>query len=153
MSVTMTKAELVAFMRRAEFWVEATTHADGAPQAAVIGVAVSDDLELVFDTLGATRKAANLDRDPRMALVMWAKSDSGGQATVQVEGPADEPTGAALAAIKRVYFARFTDGPTREAWDGIRYVRVRPRWLRYTDFGPTGVTTVELDHDALARLV
>lgn len=149
----MTKAELIAFMRRAEFWVEATTHASGAPQAAVVGVAVSDALELVFDTLGDTRKAGNLARDARIALVMWAKSDSGGQATIQLEGVADEPTGEALAAIKRVYFARFTDGPTREGWDGIRYVRVRPRWLRYTDFGPNGVTTVEHDEAALARLV
>jgi hypothetical protein len=36
--------------------------AGGAPQAAVVGIVVSDALELFFDTLGSTRKMANLRR-------------------------------------------------------------------------------------------
>ncbi|HEX7450933.1 MAG TPA: pyridoxamine 5'-phosphate oxidase family protein, partial [Polyangiaceae bacterium] len=61
----------------------------GAPQAAVVGYAVSDDLELVFDTLGSTRKAHNLRRDSRVALVVGWDDDQ----TVQIEGIADEPCG------------------------------------------------------------
>jgi hypothetical protein len=53
---------------------------------------------------------------------------------VQIEGVADEPRGAELVALKRVYFAAFPDGRTREAWPGITYVRVRPTWIRYGDF-------------------
>ena len=102
----------------------------GAPQAAVVGFAVSDTLEFVFDTLGATRKMANLRRDPRVALVVGWDDER----TAQIEGIADEPTGADLARLKTVYFDVFPDGVEREAWEGITYVRVRPTWIRFSSF-------------------
>src|SRR5262245_8772649 len=129
----MTRVELVAFLRRHRWAVQASRSAAGAPQAAVVGFAVTDDLEVVFDTLDTTRKAAKRRADPRIAVVVgWDEEQ-----TVQLEGVADEPRGADLARLKRVYFAAFPDGPTREAWPGITYVRVRPTWVRYSDFrGP-----------------
>jgi len=137
----MTKAELLAFLRRHRYAVQATTAPNGSPQAAVVGIATSDALELVFDTLGTTRKAQNLRRDPRIALVVgWDEEQ-----TVQVEGVADEPTGNELQRLKQVYFAAFPDGPARESWDDITYVRVRLRWARYSDFrAGGGVTDVDL---------
>ncbi len=108
--------------------------ADGAPQAAVVGIAVSDALEVVFDTLGTSRKANNLRLDPRVALVVgWDEEQ-----TLQLEGLADEPTGAELERLKRVYLAAFPDGIEREQWPDITYVRVRIKWARYSDFGPGG---------------
>jgi hypothetical protein len=50
----VTPAELVAFLRKHRLLVQASTSASGAPQAAVVGFAVSDDLEIVFDTIGTT---------------------------------------------------------------------------------------------------
>jgi PPOX class probable F420-dependent enzyme len=136
----MTRAELVAFLDRHRLGVLASVAADGAPQAAVVGVAVSDGLELVFDTLGPSRKAANLRRDGRAALVIgWDEEQ-----TVQLEGVADEPAGAELARLKQVYFAAFPDGPTRESWPGITYFRVRPTWVRYSDFRGAEPVIVEL---------
>jgi len=126
----MTRAELIAFLRAQKWAVVASAGPGGAPQAAVIGVAVTDDLELVFDTLGSTRKAANLTRDPRVAVVIgWDDAQ-----TVQLEGIADQPTGDERARLQRAYFERFPDGPSRLAWPGITYFRVRPTWLRYSDF-------------------
>jgi general stress protein 26 len=126
----MTRAQLVAFLRKHPLAVEASVAPTGDPQAAVVGIAVSDDLELVFDTLGNTRKAANLRRDPRIALVIgWDQEQ-----TVQLEGLADEPAGDALARLQAVYFAAFPDGPSRLSWPGITYFRVRPTWVRYSDF-------------------
>lgn len=135
-------ADLVTFARSTKWAVEASVAADGRPQAAVIGVAVTDRLELVFDTMGDTRKAENLRRDPRVAVVLgW---DDG--QTLQIDGVADEPTGAELAELKKVYFARFPDGLEREGWPGIAYFRVRPRWARHSDFrgGVPVIHTLEL---------
>ena len=130
----MTRAELLSFLRRHRYAVQASTAADGAPQAAVVGIAVSDELEIVFDTLGTSRKAHNLRRDGRIALVVgWDEEQ-----TVQLEGRADEPIGDELARLKGVYFARFPDGPEREHWPDISYVRVRLSWARYSDFRPDG---------------
>lgn len=135
----MTPAELLAFLRRHRYAVQASTATDGAPQAAVIGVAITDSLELVFDTLGTTRKAQNLRKDPRIALVVgWDDAQ-----TVQLQGEADEPTGAELARLKAAYFAAFPDGPEREAWPDITYFRVRITWARYSDFRPGG-TVVDI---------
>lgn len=130
----MNTAELLAFLRQHRYAVQASTAASGAPQAAVVGIAVSDELELVFDTLGTTRKAQNLRRDPRIAFVVGWDDEQ----TVQLEGIADEPTGDELGRLKRVYFARFPDGPEREAWPDITYFRVRVCWARYSDFRPGG---------------
>jgi pyridoxine/pyridoxamine 5'-phosphate oxidase len=135
----MDRQSLLAFARTAKFWVEASASAAGAPQAAVVGVAVSDDFELVFDTIGTTRKAKNLRANPHIALVMWNDAK-----TLQIDGIADEPTDVELARIKKVYFATFTDGPEREGWADITYFRVRPTWIRYSDFGGASPTIVEL---------
>ena len=110
--------------------------ADGSPQAAVVGFAVSDRLEVVFDTLDWTRKVRNLRRDPRVALVVgWDE-----ECTAQLEGPADEPFGVDLARLKDVYYAAYPDGPTRASWPGLVYVRVRVTWARFSDFrGPEPV--------------
>jgi uncharacterized pyridoxamine 5'-phosphate oxidase family protein len=88
----MTRGELLSFLRRYRIAVEATVGPDGAPQAAVVGIAVSDELELIFDTLASTRKYANLRTNPRVALVVgW---DDG--ATAQVDGVAHFPEGEEL---------------------------------------------------------
>src|ERR1700755_3710292 len=96
----MTQAELLHFLRQHRFAVVSTAH-NGAPQAALIGVAVTDALDIVFDTVTTSRKYANLIADPRVALVVgW---DYG--RTLQVEGVADVLSGDELAACKQVYFA------------------------------------------------
>ena len=60
------------------------------------------------------------------------------EVTAQLEGIADEPSGDELARVKAVYFAAHPDGPEREQWPGLTYVRVRVHWARYSDFRPGG---------------
>lgn len=141
----MTRSELVAFLRGHKYGIQASISAGGAPQAAVVGIAVTDQLEVIFDTLGDTRKLQNLRREPRVALVIGWDDEQ----TTQIEGTADEPQGAELARLKRIYFAAWPDGPTRESWPGIAYVRVRPRWIRYSDFRGPSPTIVEWAGEAL----
>jgi pyridoxine/pyridoxamine 5'-phosphate oxidase len=142
----MTRQALVSFLQRHRYAVEASVAGSGQAQAAVVGVAVSDALELVFDTLASTRKCVNLRRDPRVALVIgWDEGQ-----TVQLEGVADEPAGAELARLKAIYFARFPDGPEREGWEGITYFRIRPTWARYSDFRGPAPVIVELGANDLA---
>ncbi len=134
----MTQAELYAFLRKHRLAVISTIGAT-SPQAAVIGIAVTEALDIIFDTLTTSRKYANLRADPRAALVIWD-----GAETVQVEGVADIPSGADLDTCKRIYFEAWPDGPEREKWPDIAYVRVHPRWVRYSDFGQTPPRIEEL---------
>ena len=122
--------ELLAFLRRHPLAVEATVSKNGQVQAAVVGIAVSEQLEIVFDTLQTTRKLANLRQDRRIALVVgWVDEQ-----TAQLEGIADEPDGSELERLKAVYYKAHPDGIERQQWQGITYVRVRPHWIRYSDF-------------------
>ena len=126
----LSKSELYEFFVRHRYGVVATTHVDGSSQSALVGIAVSPDLEIYFDTIGETRKGQNLRRDPRISVVIgWDNEQS-----VQLEGVADEPKGTDLEAVKLVYYAAWPDGPARENWPGITWVRIRPRWIRFSDF-------------------
>lgn len=137
----MDRAALLSFMRSQKWAVEASVSEAKAPQAAVIGVAITDQFELLFDTLGDTRKAQNLRANPKIAFVIgWDDAQ-----TVQYEGIADEPSGEELDRLKRVYFERFPDGVEREQWPQITYFRVRPTWVRYSDFRQPEPTVITFD--------
>ena len=141
----MDRADLVGFPRKQKLAVVATVAAGGVPQAAVVGFAVTDDLEVVFDTLTTTRKYRNALVEPRVAAVIgWDD-----EVTVQLEGVVDFPAGAELERIRDCYFAVYPDGRERLTWPGIVHARLRPAWIRYSDFRRTPPRIVEID---LARL-
>lgn len=129
----MDRAELLHFLRSHKLAVQASVSAANAPQAAVVGFVVTDELEIFFDTLASTRKALNLRRNPKIVLVIGGFTP-GDERTVQYEGVADEPSGAELDALKQLYFARFPDGRERQTWPGITYFRARPTWVRFSDY-------------------
>jgi len=124
---------LLDFLRSHRLAVQASVSPTGAPQAAVVGFAITDQFEIVFDTLASTRKAQNLRRNPKIALVVGGAA-AGEERALQYEGIADEPSGADLERLTRVYYAAYPDGPSRLSWPGLIYVRVRPTWIRYSDY-------------------
>ena len=144
----MTRNELLAFMRSERYAVQASVSALGRPQAAVVGIAVSDAFELVFDTLDSTRKAVNQRANPGVAFVIGG-TDEGDERTVQYEGMADVPEGAERERLQRIYFDRFPDGKARQAWPGLIYVRVKPAWIRYSNYNTQPPEIVEFDRKDL----
>jgi pyridoxine/pyridoxamine 5'-phosphate oxidase len=126
----MNKVELLDFLQKHRLGVLATVSPTGDPEAAVVGIAVTDRLEVVFDTLETTRKCHNLRIHSNMALVIGWDDEM----TVQLEGIADEPAGPELDRLKTTYFTVYPDGESRQSWPGITYFRVRPIWARYSDF-------------------
>lgn len=119
----------------------ATTAPDGRPQVSSVYFSLSDRLELFFGSFEASRKIPNLRRDPRVAVAITEKP-----MTIQMEGIADEPQGAALARARQLKQAKFPDEFRLFDPDpGYRYVRIRPTWLRVTDFScsPNRVIVVE----------
>lgn len=147
----VTTRELLEFIRSQRLAVQASVSRAGGPQAAVVGIAVTDTLELVFDTVETTRKAGNLRRDGRIAFVIGGCA-TGAERTVQYEGIADEPHGAERERIKSAYFDVWPSGREREAWPGIVYVRVRPTWIRHSDFTRNPPVITEFDERQLRDL-
>ncbi|MBV8794164.1 MAG: pyridoxamine 5'-phosphate oxidase family protein [Hyphomicrobiales bacterium] len=127
----MTLEEIFDIAKRKRFLVVSTVNETGAPEAALMGFAVTQSNEIVFDTLASSRKAVNLTRNPAAALVIgWDDNIS-----LQIEGPARRPVGDDLASAKAAYFHQWPDGRAREAWPDIAYVVVKPKWIRYSDYG------------------
>ena len=147
----MRRSELLAFLRSHRYAVQASVSVDGRPQSAVVGIAVSDEFEIVFDTIDSSRKAVNLRSNTSIALVVGGTHD-GDERTVQYEGIADVPVGSERERILELYFSRFPDGRDRLAWRGITHIRVKPSWIRCSDFGRNPPQIVEFDRDALAQL-
>jgi len=147
----MTRKELLVFMRSERFAVQASVSRDHAVQAAVVGVAVSDDFEIVFDTLTDSRKATNLRDNPSIAFVIGSTQD-GSERTVQYEGVADTPSGDELRRVQEIYFEVFPDGRDRLHWKGLIHVRVKPLWIRYSNYGPQPPLVLEFDAEALRAL-
>jgi hypothetical protein len=146
----MTPAALLAFMRSHRVAVQSSVTSGAAAQAAVVGIAVSDRFEIVFDTLGSSRKARNLRANPSIALVLGGLLP-GDERTVQYEGVADEPAGDDLERLKQIYYSVYPDGVSRLSWPGLTYVRARPRWIRYSDFGQAAPLIVEFTESQLAQ--
>lgn len=126
----MTQTDLHRFIAQCKLGVLSTLAESGAPQSALVGIAVNPNLEIVFDTVKISRKYPNLIARRRCSFVIgWA-----GEQTVQYEGEATELQGQELKRCQEVYFQALPDGPTRLAWPGIVYFVVRPSWIRYSDF-------------------
>jgi general stress protein 26 len=128
----MNVLEVYEFMKQERLAVLATVAEGGQPQAALMGMAVTPELEIVFDTVKSSRKYSNLKNHPRVAWVVGCTTEI----SVQYEGFAEELVGEEMAKYKKTYFAAFPDGPAREGWPGITYFVVRPTWVRYCDYHP-----------------
>lgn len=147
----MTRANLLAYLRAHRYGVQASVSTGGRPQAAVVGIAVSDTFEIVFDTLASTRKAANLLANPAVALTFGSLAADAAR-TVQIDGVADVLDGVDRERLVSLYLGVFPDGIERQAWPGLIYVRVTPTWLRDSDYAATPPRIEEWTAAELRRL-
>jgi hypothetical protein len=69
----MDKAAIYSFMAQHRYGVVSSTSAGGIPQSALVGIATTPDLEIVFDTLRTSRKYLNLIERPSCSFVVGLK--------------------------------------------------------------------------------
>ena len=66
----MDRIALHAFMARHRYGVVSSIAEDGAPQSALVGIAITPQLEIIFDTMRFSRKYPNLIARPVCSLVV-----------------------------------------------------------------------------------
>src|SRR5260370_39916425 len=104
-TLDMTRADIYQFMSKQKLGVLGTLSSGGSPQSALVGIAVTPELEIIFDTVKSSRKFQNLMSNSGCSFVVgWT-----GEITVQYEGQAHQPEGAALLAH---HLLSATAGPT-----------------------------------------
>jgi general stress protein 26 len=111
--------------------VLSTVSPKNEPESALMGIAVTPEFEIIFHTSKASRKYGNLVANPKAAFVIGCS----GAISVQCEGLAEELSGAELERRLKVYFAVFPDAKEGQSKPGTTYFVVRPKWLRYGDYG------------------
>lgn len=125
-----TRDEVLAFLRSRYCGVIATATLDGRPEAALVDIAATEAGEIVFETTSATRKFANLRDNPRVALVVgWDDKQ-----TLQIDGIVDTLSGSELARLRDFYLSVFPQKASHPNWPGNHYFRIRPRWMRFSDY-------------------
>ncbi|MDB5532941.1 MAG: hypothetical protein JWO28_1256 [Hyphomicrobiales bacterium] len=126
------KSDLLAYMRSHRLIVVSSIGDGGDPQSALVGIAVTDEHEIIFDTVSDSRKHRNLAHDPRASLVFTGPEEK----TLQLEGIARSlaVTGDADADLREIYYTAWPDGRERLNWPNISYWCVSPHWARYSDF-------------------
>ena len=135
----MTTEFLYNFISKNKYAVLSTVTKDNHPEAAVVGIAVTPDLVIIFDTVSTSRKYKNLIENPSIAFVIGWDNEQ----TIQYEGIAKIPTPAELDQLLETYFRVFPDGRERkETWKDIAYFYVEPKWIRYSDFGEQKIEEV-----------
>jgi len=128
----MDLGEVLRFLEGEKFGVLATAATDGRPEAALMGFAVTPELEIIFDTVRSFRKYPNLKKNPRVAWVIGCTSEI----SVQYEGIAVELEGAELEKCKMFYAKKYPDSTGRDKWPDLTYFITRPTWVRYGDYTP-----------------
>jgi hypothetical protein len=124
------KTQLHDFIARRALASLAYSGRQGGPQAALMNIAVTPDLEIVFETTCYTRKFVHLERDPRVALVIGWDS----QETLQYEGMVTRPEGRQRELARDTFVAAFPRKAPDEFWPGNAYFLVRPCWLRFSSY-------------------
>ncbi|WP_348267021.1 pyridoxamine 5'-phosphate oxidase family protein [Edaphobacter paludis] len=126
----MDRTSLYSAMSKYRYGVVSSTSSTGTPQSALVGIATTPNLEIIFDTVASSRKYPNLIERPRCSFVVgW-----GAEQTVQFEGIASLPTGLDLKRYQDTYFAVWPECRTHISWPGIAYFVVRPAWIRFSDY-------------------
>lgn len=126
----MDRASLCDFINRQRYGVISSLGDDGTPQSALIGLACTPALEIVFDTLTSSRKYRNFLQRPSCSLVVgWS-----GEQTLQLEGAVEIPQGENLIRLQDAYFAQWAEGRERAGRPGLAYLVVHPSWVRFSDF-------------------
>jgi pyridoxine/pyridoxamine 5'-phosphate oxidase len=140
------RAAIYAFISRQRYGVVSSTATNGTPQSALVGIASTPRLEIIFDTVKSSRKYPNLIQRPACSLVIgWL-----GEQTLQLEGIAEEPQGGALKKFQDVYFEQWPECREHMSWPGIAYFVIHPQWIRYSDYDQRPPLIQEVAKEALS---
>lgn len=123
------KSFFLDFIDKCSLATISTVSAEGKPQAAVIGIGQTANLEIIFGTFNTTRKYENIQADPSVALVIGWENGK----TIQYEGTARELTPDEIQLVRDNYWTKNPGAKRYYADKRQRYFIVTPIWIRYTD--------------------
>ncbi|MCL5008863.1 MAG: pyridoxamine 5'-phosphate oxidase family protein [Patescibacteria group bacterium] len=129
MEIAEKKRKVLRFLKQHHMGVIATL-GGSQPEAAAIDFSETAELEVVFTTLAFYRKYKNLRKNSRVAFVVGGEE----KITLQYEGVAEELSVKAFAKYLKRHVQKNPVEKKFAAMPEARFFKVRPVWLRYSDF-------------------
>ena len=121
--------------------VLATSSLDGKPECAVLAYAINNDLSLIVSTHKSSRKWNNIKNNNNVAVVF---GQSFTELYVQYEGKAELITeGEAFEESEKMFFDVNPHAKQFQNED-TAFVKIKPVWLRSTDFTVKPPETTEV---------
>jgi general stress protein 26 len=121
--IEMTKEFIYRCVKPHNLAVISTISKEQKPEAALVGFAVSDALEIIFDTVNTSRKYPNLLQNPLVAVVIGWDDET----TIQLEGIASVLTGSDGERCKEINYGVYPDGRERaKTWPDIVHFKITP---------------------------
>jgi PPOX class probable F420-dependent enzyme len=103
-----------------------TTNPNGSPQSSVIFVLADGD-DIVFSTLKGRRKTLNMQRDPRVTLLLHSLPSADGEVTYATVSGVVELTDDPDGSFHNKMYAHYMNGATPPPEPGAERVTVRLR--------------------------
>lgn len=107
-----------------------TVNSTKLPESSVVEFSQAPALEIIVDMFVTTRKYRNLQTNPYVALVVGWDEDK----TLQYEGVASELKGKEEQKYRKMYFRKLPASQSFEKHGELRFFKIRPTWIRYSDF-------------------
>ena len=123
------KQKILNFLKGHKLGVISTVNSN-RPEAAAIDFSETSAMEIIFTTLTGYRKYKNLLKNSKIAFVVGGEENI----TLQYEGVAEELS---RAAFKKYYKRHIQKNPVEKKFAAMpeaRFFRVKPIWLRFSDF-------------------
>lgn len=106
------------------------TCSNAQPQAATVGYSADSEVKIMIATTSKTRKAMNLAKNNKVALVVGFD----GPKTVQLEGVAKKLSQQDYKKRVELHFQKVPGAKKFAGDDGQNYYLITPTWLRLTDY-------------------
>lgn len=136
------KKIILDFIKSQPIGVLATINAEGTPEASSMAISQTDKLELIFQTPDTTRKYANLQQNPHVAVVFGWGQDN--YITVQYEGIAREVTDQAeRERLVPIHIANSADSKPYVGLPENKFFIVTPTQIKYSDIPNGAIFTVK----------
>ena len=125
------KKVIYKFFNSQQLATISTVNSDGNPESALVGFGEKEDLSLIVGTYKGTRKYENFLRNPKVAIVIGLGIE---KITVQYEGTARIMPESEIEGYKELYYAKNPTAVKYESYLKQVYLKIVPRWIRYTDY-------------------
>ncbi len=129
----MEKKTILDFIKKQDLAVIATVDGEGLPEAALVAISETDDLELIFGSLSNTRKNKNIENNSQVAFVIGCNKGI----TIQYEGRAVKLEGKDREEAQQIHIKKLPSSAKYKDMEGQEYFKVTPKWIRYSDFNKT----------------